>query len=51
VETSWYCTHPFHGVPVQIGESKLEAEERCASCTLRSRSENSQSRPGGHRES
>lgn len=49
VETSWYCTHPFHGIPVQIGESKLEAEERCATCTLRPGGEGSQTRTRGPR--
>ena len=29
-----YCRHPFHGVPLELGDSRREAEKYCAACSL-----------------
>jgi len=31
---TWYCEHPFHGIRVDLGDSRTEAERRCGLCSL-----------------
>jgi len=31
---SWWCRHPFHGIPLRLGVTRGEALEQCAACTL-----------------
>jgi hypothetical protein len=31
---SWWCRHPFHGIPLQLGDSSAAALEQCALCAL-----------------
>jgi hypothetical protein len=31
---SWWCRHPFHGIPLELGASSGEALEQCAACAL-----------------
>jgi hypothetical protein len=30
----WYCTHPFHGITIELGDGSIEVEKKCAACTL-----------------
>lgn len=32
--TTWYCKHPFHGVVLELGDAKLEADKNCGLCSL-----------------
>ena len=34
VIVTWYCRHPFHGMPLQLGDARGDVEERCAACPL-----------------
>ena len=31
---TWYCRHPFHGMPLELGDARREVEEQCAACPL-----------------
>jgi hypothetical protein len=31
---TWHCSHPFHGIRLELGDSLAEIEESCAACTL-----------------
>jgi phosphatidylserine/phosphatidylglycerophosphate/cardiolipin synthase-like enzyme len=31
---TWYCRHPFHGMALELGDSRHEAEYFCAACPL-----------------
>jgi hypothetical protein len=30
----WYCRHPFHGLRLELGDARLDMEERCGACGL-----------------
>jgi hypothetical protein len=34
IVVTWYCRHPFHGMPLELGDSLSEVEEQCAACPL-----------------
>jgi hypothetical protein len=34
VTVTWYCSHPFHGIRVELGEGPDEVRERCSVCAL-----------------
>lgn len=34
VHERWICRHPFHGLPLPLGESAAEATQHCVSCPL-----------------
>jgi hypothetical protein len=34
VVVTWHCSHPFHGIRLDLGDSLAEIEELCAICTL-----------------
>jgi len=31
---TWYCRHPFHGMPLELGDARSEVEKHCAACSL-----------------
>jgi len=31
---TWYCRHPFHGMPLELGDARGDVEEQCAACPL-----------------
>jgi hypothetical protein len=34
VVVTWYCSHPFHGIRLDLGDARAEVEKLCAACTL-----------------
>jgi hypothetical protein len=34
VSVTWYCSHPFHGIRLDLGDVRATAEEGCARCAL-----------------
>jgi hypothetical protein len=34
VHEVWYCRHPFHGLPVPLGDVASAAARRCGLCPL-----------------
>jgi hypothetical protein len=34
VITTWQCTHPFHGIAVDLGEVQRDVDRRCSQCRL-----------------
>ena len=34
IVVTWYCRHPFHGMPLELGDARSEVEEQCAACPL-----------------
>lgn len=34
VREVWFCRHPFHGLPVPLGDVAAEAALRCGLCAL-----------------
>lgn len=34
VSVTWYCRHPFHGLPLELGKVRGDVEEQCAACPL-----------------
>jgi len=34
VIVTWYCRHPFHGMPLELGDARGDVEEQCAECPL-----------------
>lgn len=34
VVVSWQCSHPFHGLRLELGEEPGEVRRRCAGCAL-----------------
>jgi hypothetical protein len=34
VVVRWHCTHPFHGIRLDLGEEQTAVEEHCAACAL-----------------
>lgn len=34
VRERWFCRHPFHGLPVPLGDVAAEAARRCGLCAL-----------------
>lgn len=34
VRERYLCQHPFHGLPLPLGESRAEAASTCATCRL-----------------
>jgi hypothetical protein len=34
VVVTWYCGHPFHGLPLELGDARREVEKHCAACSL-----------------
>ena len=30
---TWYCRHPFHGIPLDLGDACLAVEPHCAACS------------------
>jgi hypothetical protein len=34
VIVTWYCTHPFHGLRLELGDARGEAEKQCEACSL-----------------
>lgn len=39
VISTWYCTHPFHGIRLELGDGRADVEQHCGACTL----------PGAHK--
>ena len=31
---TWYCQHPFHGMPLELGDARGDVEQQCAACPL-----------------
>ena len=31
---TWHCRHPFHGMPLELGDARGEVEDYCAACSL-----------------
>jgi hypothetical protein len=34
VVVTWYCSHPFHGIRIELGDGRADAEQHCEICTL-----------------
>ena len=34
VTVTWHCTHPFHGIRLELGEGQDKVRERCSDCAL-----------------
>jgi hypothetical protein len=34
VVVTWHCSHPFHGIRIELGDGRADAEKRCEACTL-----------------
>ena len=34
VTVTWHCSHPFHGIRLDLGDARAQVEERCAACSL-----------------
>jgi hypothetical protein len=34
VISTWYCTHPFHGIRLELGGGRADVEQHCGACTL-----------------
>jgi hypothetical protein len=34
VISTWYCTHPFHGIRLELGDGRADVEQHCGVCTL-----------------
>ena len=34
VISTWYCTHPFHGIRLELGDGRADVEQHCGACTL-----------------
>jgi hypothetical protein len=34
VVSTWHCRHPFHGIRLELGDSRVDVEQVCAACTL-----------------
>ena len=34
VIATWYCRHSFHGMDLELGDARREAEQHCAACPL-----------------
>ncbi len=34
VTVMWHCSHPFHGIRLELGEGRDKVRERCSDCAL-----------------
>jgi hypothetical protein len=34
VASTWYCTHPFHGIRLELGDGRADVEQHCGACAL-----------------
>jgi hypothetical protein len=34
VVVTWYCRHPFHGLRLELGDTRSEVEKQCEACSL-----------------
>jgi hypothetical protein len=34
VTVSWQCSHPFHGIRLEIGDARDHVADHCSACTL-----------------
>jgi hypothetical protein len=34
VVVEWYCSHPFHGLRMSLGDSPVEVQGHCSACAL-----------------
>ena len=34
IVVTWHCKHPFHGMPLELGDARGEVEEQCAAFPL-----------------
>ena len=34
VIVTWYCSHPFHGLRLELGDARCDVESHCAACSL-----------------